>query len=463
MADQPHHRRQDGLVPPARDTIAAIATATGRGGIGIVRVSGPATASIARALLGRLPSPRHATLAAFRNEEGRVLDDGLALFFPRPRSFTGEDVLELHGHGGPVVLDMVLSRVLALGARVARPGEFSERAFLNGKLDLLQAEAVADLIDAGSRAAAQAALRSLHGEFSEQVHRLRDVLIALRTHIEAAIDFPEDEIDFLSDPRIAARLTDARQQLADLRAAAAQGRCLHDGLSVVIAGRPNAGKSSVLNRLARADAAIVSATPGTTRDLLREQLDIDGLPVHVVDTAGLREATDDIEREGVRRAQAALEQADLALLVVDDTTEDEAGIEQLRSMLPSALPVTVIYNKIDLSGRAAGPVAGSEPPAIALSAKTDAGLSGLRQHLKTMAGYRSNADGTFSARRRHLDALARTDAYVTAAAGALRENRGGEIVAEELRLAQQALGEITGEFLADDLLGRIFASFCIGK
>jgi len=295
------------------------------------------------------------------------------------------------------------------------------------------------------------------------VHRLRDALVALRTYIEAAIDFPEEEIDFLADQHIAARLTDTRKQLADLHVVAAQGQRLHDGLTVVIAGRPNAGKSSLLNRLARTEAAIVSDTPGTTRDLLREQLDIDGLPLHVIDTAGLREATDDIEREGVRRAQAALASADLALLVIDDAAEDATTVSQLVGSLPPALPVTVIYNKIDLSHRPPGPAEARDRTAIGVSAKTDAGIPALREHLKTLAGYRSDAGGTFSARRRHLDALARTDAHVTAASDALRETRAGEIVAEELRLAQQALGEITGEFLADDLLGRIFASFCIGK
>ena len=463
MANQPHDRRQDELSEPARDTIAAIATAPGRGGIGIVRLSGPATPRIARDILDSLPPPRQATVATFRGDHGEVLDDGLALFFPAPHSFTGEDVLELQGHGGPIVLDMVLARVLALGARAARAGEFSERAFLNGKLDLAQAEAVADLIDAGSCAAAKAAVRSLHGEFSQRVHTLVAGLIALRSHVEAAIDFADEEIDFLGDRRIAEQLAQLKQGLADLRATATQGQRLHDGLTVVIAGRPNAGKSSLLNRLARADAAIVSATPGTTRDLLHEQLDIDGLPIHVIDTAGLREATDDVEHEGVRRARAALAQADLALLVVDDASEDTGAVMSLLRSLPPALPVTVIYNKIDLSARLPGLTTLEDRPAIALSAKTADGLSDLREHLKATAGYRGDVGGTFSARRRHLDALGRADAHLGLATEALRDTRAGELVAEELRLAQQALGEITGEFLADDLLGRIFASFCIGK
>jgi len=427
-----------------------------------VRISGPATPSIAATMLGRLPTPRHATFARFRDSHGATLDDGLALYFSAPQSFTGEDVLELHGHGGAVVLDRVLAQVLALGARLARPGEFSERAFLNGKLDLAQAEAIADLIDAGSLAAAQAALRSLHGEFSQRTHALVEELIALRSFVEGAIDFPEDEIDFLSDTRLVEQLAQVQHRLRKLRQAAQQGQRLHDGLTVVIAGRPNAGKSSLLNRLARAERAIVSETPGTTRDILREQLELDGLPLHIIDTAGLREATDDIEREGVRRAKAALDGADLALWLVDDASEPKITLD-IEPGLPPGLPVTVIYNKIDLSGRPAGASACDGRTAIALSAKTGAGLDDLRDHLKHVAGYQVAASGTFSARRRHLDALARANDHLASGANALKGRLGGEFLAEELRLAQQALGEITGEFLADDLLGRIFASFCIGK
>jgi len=462
VADQPYDRRENELRSPARDTIAAIATASGRGGIGIVRISGPATPSIATAMLGRLAKPRHATFARFRDSHGATLDDGLALYFPGPHSFTGEDVLELHGHGGAVVLDRILAQVLTLGARLARPGEFSERAFLNGKLDLAQAEAIADLIDAGSQAAAKAALRSLHGEFSQRTNALVQELIALRSFVEGAIDFPEDEIDFLSDTRLVEKLAQVQHRLKALRQAAQQGQRLHDGLTVVIAGRPNAGKSSLLNRLARADRAIVSETPGTTRDILREQLELDGLPLHVIDTAGLREATDDIEREGVRRAKAALDSADLALWLVDDASEPKIALN-IEPDLATGLPVTVIYNKIDLSGRPPGAFVRDGRTAIALSAKTGAGLDDLRDHLKHVAGYRVAASGTFSARRRHLDALARANDHLASGANALKERLGGEILAEELRLAQQALGEITGEFLADDLLGRIFASFCIGK
>lgn len=442
---------------PIRETIAAIATAPGRGGIGIVRVSGPAVATLAQGILGRLPPPRRAALCTFKADDTSAIDHGLALYFPAPHSFTGEDVLELHGHGGPVVLDLVLQRLLALGARAARPGEFSERAFLNGKLDLAQAEAIADLIDSGSAAAARAAVRSLAGGFSDAVHALVQQMIDARAHVEAAIDFPEEEIDFLADDAIAARLAALAQALADVVAGAQQGRALRDGLTVAIVGRPNAGKSSLLNALARCDAAIVSDVPGTTRDIVREQIIIDGLPVHVLDTAGLRATTDAIEREGVRRTHAALAQADLALVVIDDTDSADA-LPALRAELPADLALCVVRNKIDRSGRAPGG-AGNE---VALSAHTGAGLDALRARLKQQAGYAGENTGTFSARRRHLDALRRAQECVARARTQLASRRG-ELIAEELRAAQQALNEITGEFTSDDLLGHIFASFCIGK
>ncbi|MEK7191324.1 MAG: tRNA uridine-5-carboxymethylaminomethyl(34) synthesis GTPase MnmE [Pseudomonadota bacterium] len=444
------------------DTIAAVATPPGRGGIGVVRVSGPATRAIAEALLGKLPPPRIATFARFRAADGAPIDEGLALYFPAPRSYTGEDVLELHGHGGPVVLDMLLARVLALGARQARPGEFTERAFLNGKLDLAQAEAVADLIDAGSQTAARAALRSLDGEFSRRVQALTEQLIQLRLHVEAAIDFPEEEIDFLADEKITTGITVLENNLAQVLASAQQGQLLHDGMVVVLAGRPNAGKSSLLNALAQHDAAIVSDIPGTTRDVLREFIQLDGMPLHVVDTAGLRVARDDIEAEGVRRAQREMARADRILLIVDDTQPSADGDAELTQLLLPNLPCTRVRNKIDLTGRAPGMQEQNGTTEIALSAKTGAGLELLRQHLKTCMGFQPVGEGAFMARRRHLDALRRAQAHVAAAHARARE-RAGELLAEELRLAQQVLSEITGEFTSDDLLGRIFSSFCIGK
>jgi len=443
------------------DTIAAIATPPGRGGIGVVRISGPATRAIAEGLLGKLPAPRHASFARFRDENGNSIDEGLVLFFPAPHSYTGEDVLELHGHGGPVVLDMLLARALGLGARPARAGEFTERAFLNDKLDLAQAEAVADLIDAGSQSAARAALRSLEGEFSKQVRALTERLIVLRMHIEAAIDFPEEEVDFLDDETIGIGIAALDTHLTQLLAGARQGQLLHDGLVLVLAGRPNAGKSSLLNALAQRDAVIVSDIPGTTRDVLREHIQLDGLPLHIVDTAGLRAARDAIEAEGVRRARAELERADRALLVVDDTQPIDDTAELLQQ-LPRDLACTVVRNKIDLSGRTPGIAQRDGMTQIALSAKTGAGMDALRQHLKNCVGYRPVAEGGFSARRRHLDALRRAQTQVAAARARLHD-KAGELAAEELRQAQHALGEITGAFTADDLLGRIFASFCIGK
>jgi tRNA modification GTPase len=443
------------------DTIAAIATPPGRGGIGVVRISGPATRAIAEGLLGKLPAPRHASFAHFHDEGGNSIDEGLALFFPAPHSYTGEDVLELHGHGGPVVLDMLLARALGLGARPARAGEFTERAFLNDKLDLTQAEAVADLIDAGSQSAARAALRSLEGEFSKQVRALTERLIVLRTHIEAAIDFPEEEVDFLDDEKIGTGIAALDTHLTQLLAGARQGQLLHDGLVLVLAGRPNAGKSSLLNALAQRDAAIVSDIPGTTRDVLREHIQLDGLPLHIVDTAGLRAARDAIEAEGVRRARAELERADHALLIVDDTQPIDDTAELLEQ-LPRDLARTVVRNKIDLSGRTPGTAQRDGMTQIALSAKTGAGMDALRQHLKDCVGYRPVAEGGFSARRRHLDALRRAQTQVAAARARLHD-KAGELAAEELRQAQHTLGEITSAFTADDLLGRIFASFCIGK
>lgn len=444
------------------DTIAAIATASGRGGVGIVRVSGPLCAAIAEAVCGDPPVPRRARFRRFRSSDGGVIDEGIVLYFPAPRSLTGEDVLELQGHGGPVVMDMLLGRVVELGARLARPGEFSQRAFLNDKLDLVQAEAVADLIASTTAEAARAALRSLEGDFSRWVRGLVEGLVELRMYVEAAIDFPEEEIDFLVDSTLAERLRALREQLRALKAAAGQGRLLRDGMTVVIAGRPNAGKSSLLNRLAGREAAIVTDIPGTTRDVLRERIGIDGMPLHAIDTAGLRDDSHDpVEREGIRRAWAEIETADRILLLVDDREGLTAADRALREQLPAETGVTVIHNKIDLTGREPALQIADWGHELWLSAKTGAGLELLREHLKTCMGYHGG-EGSLMARRRHLDALDRAAGALAAADGQLAA-RAGELAAEELRYAQNALSEITGEFTSDDLLTRIFSSFCIGK
>ncbi|HXG28040.1 MAG TPA: tRNA uridine-5-carboxymethylaminomethyl(34) synthesis GTPase MnmE [Nevskiales bacterium] len=446
---------------PPTDTIAAIATPPGRGGIGILRISGPRAQDIARGFCRRVPPPRLATLAKFRDADGSALDTGLVLFFPAPHSYTGEDVLELQGHGGPVVQDLLLQRALALGARLARPGEFSERAFLNDRLDLAQAEAVADLIDAGSAQAARAALRSLQGEFSKQVHELVEALIRLRMHVEAAIDFPEEEIDFLSDDKIRKQLQAIEQRFADILRHAQQGALMREGMTVVLAGQPNVGKSSLLNRLAGYEAAIVTEIPGTTRDVLRERLSLDGLPLHVIDTAGLRDSTDPVEQEGVRRARAEIEKADRVLLLVDDRAGVTAAERAILDSLPPNLALTLVRNKCDLSGNPPGLAREDGQDVLRICALTGAGVDALREHLKQCMGYQP-AEGEFIARRRHLDALDRANAALDRAREQL-QRRAGELVAEELRQAQQALGEITGEVTSDALLGRIFASFCIGK
>jgi tRNA modification GTPase len=446
------------------DTIVAAATPPGRGSVGIVRVSGPKTPEIAAVVLGDLPTPRRATFTRFLDAKQQPIDAGMALFFPAPHSYTGEHVLELQGHGGPVVVETIIGRILQLGARRALPGEFTQRAFLNDKLDLAQAESIADLIDAGSLQAARAAMRSLQGEFSAMVQGLTDAVVDLRTYVEAAIDFPEEEIDFLADRQLEERLTAVRDHFDGVEQSARQGRLLREGMTVVIAGRPNAGKSSLLNRLAGYDVAIVTATPGTTRDVLRERVDIDGMPLHVLDTAGLRDSPDDIEREGIRRAEAEFARADRVLFVID-TPEDPDGraFGEERKRLPADVPVTLIFNKCD---QARGlPVSDtiSGPPRITLSALSGEGIDVLREHLKSCMGFLTAEAGTVSARKRHLEALARAREHVELAARQLTERRAGELVAEELRVAQQALGEITGEFTTDDLLGRVFSTFCIGK
>lgn len=445
------------------DTIVAIASPAGRGAVGLIRVSGPEVPIIATALLGALPTPRCAQLAKFKDGDGETLDQGLALYFPAPASFTGEHVLELQGHGGVVVLDSLLRRVLELGARLARAGEFSERAFLNGKMDVAQAEAVADLIDAGSTAAARAAARSMQGEFSARIETLRSQLTELRAYVEAAIDFPDEDIDFLQGNALRGRLSEIFTAFESIQAAANQGALLREGLTVVIAGKPNAGKSSLLNRLVGDDVAIVTDIPGTTRDPLRHSVHIDGLPITLIDTAGLRQATDAVEAEGVRRARVEISRAD-HLLYVLDASEAEAQFDPATEELwrESALPTTFLVNKIDLVGRPAEVQQHGNATHIYLSALTGSGLELLKDHLKRGAGYHGEA-GALSARRRHLDALSRAHVLVKKSAATLASTRALELFAEDLRLAQQVLGEITGEFTSDDLLGEIFGSFCIGK
>ena len=440
------------------DTIAAIASAAGAAGVGVVRVSGPAAPRIAQTLLGREPQPRHAHFAAFRQADGELIDRGLLLHFPAPASYTGEHVLELQGHGSAVLLDTLLRRVCELGARLARPGEFTERAFLNGKLDLAQAEAVADLIAARSQAGARAALQSMEGVFSRKVEALLQALIALRVHIEAAIDFPEEEIDYLADPAISQQLEALRTELSELLREAKRGLRLNDGLRVAIIGRPNAGKSSLLNALAGSDRAIVNAIAGTTRDVLRENLNLDGIALELADTAGLRDTDDEVEREGVRRARGELGRADVVMLVTD-----AAHLEHDQSFLdevPSGVERLVLINKIDLEP-ASVPAPNAEKNSLRLSAKTGAGLDALRERLKQLAGLGSG-EGAFSARRRHVVALQQVDVHLNDTAEQLAHG-AGELAAEELRQAQHALGEITGSYTSDDLLGAIFGSFCIGK
>jgi len=440
------------------DTIAAVATPPGRGGIAIVRISGPATEQIARTMLGALPAPRQATNLYFLDADQRPIDHGLACYFPAPHSYTGETVLELHGHGSPVLAEQLVRRAVQLGARRARPGEFTQRAYLNAKLDLAQAEAVADLIDAASEGAARAALRSLQGEFSRRVVALSDTLGHMRAYVEAAIDFGDEEIDFLSDHALSERLQKAMVELRSLQTAGRQGRLLTQGLTVVIAGRPNAGKSTLLNRLAGHDAAIVTDTPGTTRDVLRERITLDGMPLHVLDTAGLREPEDAIEAEGIRRARAAMAGADRILFVIDASTDPEArGYLEERASLPAGIPVTLVLNKIDLASPRA-PVSDG----VAMSALTGQGVENLVAHLKASAGLDGSADA-LSARARHLEALSQVEESLVEAARQLAGRATPELVAEELKRAQLALGEIVGAESSDELLGRIFSSFCIGK
>ena len=443
-------------LPPARpELIAAIATAPGRGGVGVVRVSGTDIAPLAAAILGRLPAPRRATFTRFLDGDGGVIDEGIALCFAAPHSFTGENVLELQGHGGPVVLNLILQRCIELGARLAEPGEFSRRAFLNGKLDLAQAEAVADLIDAASTEAARSAVRSLSGAFSARIAELVEALTRLRMLVEATLDFPEEEIDFLRDADAFGRLEVIDASLQAVCSQARQGALLREGLTVVLIGQPNVGKSSLMNQLAGFEAAIVTEIAGTTRDTVREAIQIQGVPLHLIDTAGLRDTDDPVEQLGIARTWAAVEKADVALLLVDaahGVGEREAAILQ---RLPGVARLT-LHNKIDVTSDAPRAV-GDE---VWLSAKTGAGVELLRQKLLEAAGWQAAGEGAFMARARHLDALGRAASHLAAARASAAQL---ELFAEELRLAQAALSEITGEFSADDLLGEIFSKFCIGK
>lgn len=450
------------------DTIVALATPPGKGGVAVIRVSGPHSIAIAEQLLGHCPAPRYATFTPFRDNGGQVLDEGLALYFQAPHSFTGEDVLELQGHGGPVITDMLIKAILATGqARLARPGEFSERAFLNDKLDLAQAEAIADLIDTTSEQAARMALQSLQGEFSHRIDQLVDSVIQLRMYVEAAIDFPDEEIDFLSDGKVAGDLAQIITNLQAVQTEARQGSLLREGMRVVIAGRPNAGKSSLLNALAGRESAIVTEVAGTTRDVLREHIQIDGMPLHIIDTAGLRESPDQVEQIGIARAWEEITQADRVLFMVDSTTTEttDPGTiwPEFYDRLPDHIPMTVIRNKADLSGLTVGQFDQQGTPVLTLAAATGDGIDLLREHLKTAIGLNPQMEGGFMARRRHLDALERAQDHLLNGQEQLLENAAGELLAEELRLTQQHLNEITGDFTSDDLLGKIFGSFCIGK
>lgn len=452
------------------ETIAAIATAPGRGGIGIIRISGVRALTIGETLTGKALKPRQATFSSFKNETGETLDQGICLYFPAPESFTGEDVVELQAHGGPVILDMLLRTCCAIGARPARPGEFSERAFLNDKLDLAQAEAIADLINSSTELAARNASQSLQGAFSREIDTLVEQVTRLRVYVEAAIDFPEEEIDFIGEGQVKTQLEDIIFQLSAVHSTARQGSLTQEGMKLVIAGRPNAGKSSLLNALSGQDSAIVTPIEGTTRDVLREHIQIDGMPLHIVDTAGLRDSGDEIEQEGIRRAWQEMETADRILLVVDGSQTSPGGADDPDAIWPEKkhhltrdIPVTIVKNKCDLSGSRPSLVDTDHITVIALSAKTGDGLPLLRQHLKQCMGFDESGEGKFSARRRHLQSLNLAADCLDRGLSQLVGNGAGELLAQDLRDCQAALGEITGTVSSDELLGEIFSSFCIGK
>ena len=455
------------MLDAKRDTIVAQATASGRGGVGIVRLSGPKSLDLAKAFIGFEPKARHAHYTPFLNQQGEQIDEGIALYFPGPNSFTGEDIFELQCHGGPIVIDLLIKEAVSHGARLARPGEFSERAFLNDKMDLTQAEAIADLIESSSEQAARCALRSLQGAFSSEINQLVELLTNLRIYVEAAIDFPDEEIDFLSDGKVLSDLKAIIAQVAEVQSRAHQGSLLREGMTVVIAGRPNAGKSSLLNALAGRETAIVTDIEGTTRDLLREQIDIDGMPLHIIDTAGLRDAPDQVEQIGINRAWEEIRRADRILVMVDartsESTDPHELIPELSEHLVDFRHITLIRNKIDLVNEAASLEEIDGLTQIRLSARENIGVELLQQHLKTVMGYQGTGEGAFMARRRHLDALEQATEVLNTGLWQLESNGAGELLAEDLRLAQQLLGEITGQISADDLLGKIFGSFCIGK
>jgi tRNA modification GTPase len=447
-------------VTAAADIIAAVATAPGRGGIGVVRVSGPDLAALAFGVLGLVPAPRRATLAVFLAADQRQIDSGLALFFPGPASFTGEDVLELHGHGGPVVLNMLLKRCLELGARLADPGEFTRRAFLNDKIDLAQAEAVADLIDAASERAVRSAQRSLRGEFSAQIAALSAQIVNLRMLVEAMLDFPEEDVDGLDRNNASAQLTVLSDAVALTLGKAKQGSVLRKGLKVVLAGQPNVGKSSLLNALAGDDLAIVTDTPGTTRDSVRETITVDGVPLEIVDTAGLRETSDKVEQMGIARSWREITEADVVLLVCDARSGLSAADLSILGRVPTSLSKVVVFNKIDLAGLTPKADQNETQTSVWLSAKSAQGLQGLRNALLSVAGWTVPGEDVFLARERHISALLAAQTCLSAASAQLSRP---ELFAEELRLAHRHLSTICGEFTADDLLGEIFARFCIGK
>ena len=446
-------------------TICAQTTPPGSGGVGIIRLSGPQALAIGQRLSRNQGQARHAHYGPFFDGNGQQIDAGISIYFPGPDSFTGEDVFEFQGHGGQVVMDMLLRELTTLGAELARPGEFSERAFINDKLDLAQAESIADLINASSEQAARNALRSLQGDFSRQVDALVEQLIHLRLYVEAAIDFPEEEIDFLADGKVANLLNDVTQQLAHVLQVAQQGSLLQEGMQVVIAGAPNAGKSSLLNALAGQDRAIVTDIAGTTRDILKETIHIDGLPLHIIDTAGLRESPDQVEQIGIERALKAIADAD-QILLLQDAREAETPAELWQRLMPEqSMPahITLVRNKIDLTGEQPELEVGEQVTCLQISAKQGLGMDNMRQYLKDCVGYNSTLEGGFSARRRHLDALQRAQEHLQQGADQLAYSAAGELLAEDLRQAQECLSEITGQFTSDDLLGRIFSSFCIGK
>lgn len=450
-----------------KETIAAQATPPGRGGVGIIRVSGPSARLAAEKILGKCPSVRKAEYLPFHDLQNQVIDQGIALFFKGPNSFTGEDVLELQGHGGPVILDMLLSNIVTLPEiRMAAPGEFSEQAFLNDKLDLTQAEAIADLINATSEQAARSALHSLQGDFSKLIHQIVDETIHLRMYVEAAIDFPEEEIDFLADEKVTNNLKAIINNVENVQEKAQQGSLLREGMRVVIAGRPNAGKSSLLNALSGKDSAIVTDIAGTTRDVLSEQIHIDGMPLHIIDTAGLRDASDRVEQIGIERAWQEINQADRVLLMVDANQEDldpKTLWPEFFDKLPDNIGLSIIKNKADVYNLQSSFDESGNYPVITLSAKTQQGINLLTDHLKSIMGYQGSTEGGFMARRRHLTALEQAHRHLTTGLEQLEAYVAGEILAEELRLCQEQLNQITGEFSSDDLLGQIFSSFCIGK